>query len=199
MAVYKRIKRAQDGKDMYLNVTESKEVQADQLPVAVREELDLADYETEIDEETVTKGAGDGVVGKDGEEKAGDDTGKSSDDEKAGKSDKPATPQASQGGAANGPTTQQAAQKAANKTEAATDEEKEEAKRAFQSNTPQSEPGMGFPRKDGKTVDFFDGETPHTHVRNIAGFIVPLSEKNYNEKTDEQIYKKLVADGYINE
>lgn len=57
--------------------------------------------------------------------------------------------------------------------------------------TPQSDPGMGFPRKNGKTLDAFDGKTPHTHVRNVNGIMVPLTEKNYHEKTDAEILKQL--------
>lgn len=57
---------------------------------------------------------------------------------------------------------------------------------------PSSEEGMGFPRKNGKTVDVFDGVTPHTHVRTVEGFMVPLSEESYNTKTDAEIYEKLV-------
>lgn len=54
------------------------------------------------------------------------------------------------------------------------------------------EEGMGFKtNKDGKTVDIFDGKTPHTHIRYVSGVVVPLSEKNFNEKTDGEIQTKL--------
>lgn len=64
---------------------------------------------------------------------------------------------------------------------------------------PQDEEGMGFKRVGGKTVDIFDGKTPHTVVRNIAGVMVPLSQvsafgdaKNDIEpKTDAEIIEKL--------
>lgn len=52
--------------------------------------------------------------------------------------------------------------------------------------------GMGFKvNKDGQTVDIFDGKTVHTHVRNVAGVMVPLSQKSYETKTDAEIIEKL--------
>lgn len=63
--------------------------------------------------------------------------------------------------------------------------------RSFKSKTPQSEPGMDFPRKNGKTVDIFDGKTPHTHVRYVAGHMVPLTRDNYISRTDAEIEAKL--------
>lgn len=68
------------------------------------------------------------------------------------------------------------------------------AKPAFEEDT---EEGMGFPRVDGKTVDIFDGKTPHTHVKNVGGFIVPLSEESFNTKTDTEILEKLKELGKI--
>jgi len=192
MATYKRVVKAQDGSNMYLDTTANKEVPADKLSPALKEELDLADEGTEIDEDTITQGAGDGVEGK-GAKGTEDEEGK-----KKG-ADKPATPQVDESPKNSASSAQRTVQRERNKTAPATDEEKAAGRRAFVSNTPQSEPGMGFPRKNGKTVDFFDGKTPHTHLRAIAGFLVPLSAENYHAKTDEEIYKKLVADGYINE
>lgn len=66
----------------------------------------------------------------------------------------------------------------------------------FKSKTPQSKPGMGFPRKNGKTVDIFDGVTPHTHVKSVGGHTVPLSAKSYREKTDSQIEARLKELGF---
>jgi len=68
--------------------------------------------------------------------------------------------------------------------------------RSFKSKTPQSKPGFGWPRKGGKTVDLFDGETPHTHVRSVGGYIVPLSAESYRTKTDVQIEQRLRDLGY---
>lgn len=59
------------------------------------------------------------------------------------------------------------------------------------------EEGMGFPRVNGKTVDIFDGKTPHTHIKNVAGFVVPLSEESFNTKTDVEIMEKLKELGKI--
>lgn len=53
------------------------------------------------------------------------------------------------------------------------------------------EEGMGFPRVNGKTVDIFDGKTPHTHVKNVGGHMVPLSKENYDTKTDVEILQRL--------
>jgi len=61
----------------------------------------------------------------------------------------------------------------------------------------EDEEGMGFPRKKGKTVDIFDGKTPHTHIRIVGNLVVPLSEKNYNTKSDADIIKVLKKLGKI--
>ena len=68
------------------------------------------------------------------------------------------------------------------------------AKPAFEEDT---EEGMGFPRVDGKTVDIFDGKTPHTTVKNVGGFIVPLSAESFATKSDAQILEKLKELGKI--
>lgn len=54
---------------------------------------------------------------------------------------------------------------------------------------------MGFPRVNGKTVDIFDGKTPHTHVKNVGGVVVPLSEDSYKTKSDNQIRQRLAELG----
>jgi len=61
----------------------------------------------------------------------------------------------------------------------------------FRSSVPQSKPGMGFPRVNGKTVDIFDGQTPHTHLKNVGGLMVPLSAQNFRTKSDGQILTRL--------
>lgn len=61
----------------------------------------------------------------------------------------------------------------------------------FKSKVPQSSPGMGFPRKHGKTVDIFDLVTPHTHVKLIGGQTVPLSAHSFKAKTEGQIISRL--------
>ena len=63
----------------------------------------------------------------------------------------------------------------------------------YRRSVPASEPGMGegFKRVKGKTVDLFDGKTPHTHVRYVGGLMVPLSRENYESKSDAEIYEKL--------
>lgn len=66
----------------------------------------------------------------------------------------------------------------------------------FVSRTPQSHPGMGFPRVLGKTVDIFDGETPHTHTKLVGGYAVPLSTVSFNEKSDKEIEDRLVQMGF---
>jgi len=65
----------------------------------------------------------------------------------------------------------------------------------FRSKVPQSQPGMGFPRKNGKTVDIFDLETPHTHVKLVAGVTVPLSAESFKTKGDLAIQKRLAELG----
>lgn len=66
----------------------------------------------------------------------------------------------------------------------------------FVSKVPQSHPGMGFPRKNGKTVDIFDGETPHTHIKLVAGYTVPLSTESFNDRTEKEIEEQLIKLGY---
>lgn len=61
----------------------------------------------------------------------------------------------------------------------------------YRSSVPQSRPGMGFPRVNGKTVDIFDGQTPHTHLKNVGGLMVPLSAQNFKTKSDGQILTQL--------
>lgn len=66
----------------------------------------------------------------------------------------------------------------------------------FVSKVPQSVKGMGFPRKNGKTVDIFDGETPHTHIKLVGGYTVPLSDKSFNERSEKEIEDRLRELGY---
>lgn len=66
----------------------------------------------------------------------------------------------------------------------------------FRSKVPQSNPGMGFPRNNGKTSDIFDINTPHTHVKLVGGHAVPLSYDNFKNKTDNQIISKLRELGF---
>lgn len=66
----------------------------------------------------------------------------------------------------------------------------------FVSKTPQTDPGFGFPRKNGKTVDIFDGVTPHTHIKLVGGHTVPLSADSYANKTDYEITERLRELGY---
>ena len=61
----------------------------------------------------------------------------------------------------------------------------------FRSVVPQSTPGMGFPRKNGKTVDIFDLKTPHTHVRLVGNVTVPLSAASYQTKGEIDIVNRL--------
>ena len=61
----------------------------------------------------------------------------------------------------------------------------------FKSKVPQSTAGMGFPRKNGKTVDIFDLKTPHTHTKLVAGVTVPLSAENFKSKGEIAIVRRL--------
>ena len=61
----------------------------------------------------------------------------------------------------------------------------------FRSLVPQSSQGMGFPRKNGKTVDIFDLVTPHTHVRLVGNVTVPLSTESYQTRTELEITNRL--------
>jgi len=196
MAVYERIVKAQDGKSLYRNKTDDKVVDEKDLKSALKEELDLADPGTEIDEETVFVGDGDGVEGagkKDGD-----------DDQDSGEEtlDTPETTKPRTGSVTSSKKAAEAARKAAkdnakDKSNKAADEAAKAANSPYQRAVPQSEPGMGFKRVNGKTVDVFDQVTPHTHIRPVEGFVVPLSEKNHREKSDAEIYERLKELGYV--
>ncbi len=73
--------------------------------------------------------------------------------------------------------------------------ERAEPVETFRSKVPQSQQGMGFPRKNGKTVDIFDLKTPHTHVKLVAGVTVPLSAESFKTKGDLAITKRLAELG----
>lgn len=71
----------------------------------------------------------------------------------------------------------------------------EEPVERFRSKVPQSAPGMGFPRKNGKTVDIFDLKTPHTHTKLVGGLAVPLSAENFKSKGEIAIMNRLAELG----
>lgn len=51
--------------------------------------------------------------------------------------------------------------------------------------------GFGFKMVKGKTVDIFDGVTPHETIRLVSGLTVPLTLENYRTKTDAEIQLQL--------
>ena len=120
----------------YRNVTENKQVSAEELEKnfpALKEELDLADEGTRVESEGMTGNQESDQDNKDSEET-----------------------------------------------------------NPYRRSVPASEPGMGdFKRVKGKTVDIFDQKTPHTDVRYVGGLMVPLSKKNYESKSDAEIYERL--------
>lgn len=67
---------------------------------------------------------------------------------------------------------------------------------AFKSKVPQSSPGMGFPRKNGRTVDIFDLTTPHSKVKFVGGHAVPLSEESFRSRTEGEIQARLIELGF---
>ncbi len=71
----------------------------------------------------------------------------------------------------------------------------EEPVERFRSKVPQSAPGMGFPRKNGKTVDIFDLKTPHTHTKLVGGLAVPLSAESFKTKGEIAITNRLAELG----
>lgn len=60
------VKTKAGDKTIYTNKTDNRQVKAEDLDPAVKEELDLADFGTVVDSDTVTQGDGDGVVDADG-------------------------------------------------------------------------------------------------------------------------------------
>lgn len=159
-----------NGKVFYLNVTNgNKRVKPETLPVSLKEELDLADAGTIIDEETVIKLDGDGAVDAKGN-KIVDKAPAEEEDETAEEEDYRA------------PEVQVTDMPVV----------KPERINPYARTVEATEDGFGFPRKGGKTVDIFDGVTPHTHIRAIEGKCVPLSKENYETKTDAEIFDRLV-------
>lgn len=73
--------------------------------------------------------------------------------------------------------------------------QQEEPVERFRSKVPQSAPGMGFPRKNGKTVDIFDLTTPHTHTKLVGGLAVPLSAESFKTKGEIAITNRLAELG----
>lgn len=56
---------------------------------------------------------------------------------------------------------------------------------------PETEHGMGFKmNKEGRTLDIFSDKV-HTHVRNVAGVMVPLSKESFETKSDTDILEEL--------
>ncbi len=168
-----------NGKTQYRNKTENKVVAADSLASALKEELDIAEPGTVIDDETIFAEKGEGVVDKDGnpiEPKDGDKSGDDqSDDQGAGDDD------GKDGDKPEVPKTPTRRPRDAGAT----------TRNPYSKPVPTSEDGMGYPRVNGKTVDIFDGKTPHTHVRLVGDKTVPLSEENYKTKTDSEIWERL--------
>lgn len=187
MAEFVRIED-KNGKTQYRNKTENKIVSADKLPSALKEELDIADPGTVIDEETVFAEKGDGVVDKDGNpiepKEDGDGNGATPDQgsEPDGEGDKDGQePPKGTGDKPEVPKTPTRRPRDAGAT----------TRNPYSKPVPTSEDGMGYPRVNGKTVDIFDGKTPHTHVRLVGDKTVPLSEENYKTKTDSEIWERL--------
>lgn len=66
----------------------------------------------------------------------------------------------------------------------------------LKSKVPQSNPGMGFPRKNGRTSDIFDINVPHTKVKLVGGHAVPLSEESFRSRSESEIVARLKELGF---
>ena len=163
MAEYTR-KTDANGVTRYRNATENKQVSAEELEKnfpALKEELDLADEGTRVESEGMT-GDTSSTTNSDGDR----------DDDTANRNDTNAEETGNQ--------------------ESDQDNKDSEETNPYRRSVPSSEPGMGeFKRVNGKTVDIFDQKTPHTDVRYVGGLMVPLSKKNYESKSDAEIYERL--------
>lgn len=148
----------------YRNVTENKQVSAEELEKnfpALKEELDLADEGTRVESEGMT-GDTSSTTNSDGDR----------DDDTANRNDTNAEETGNQ--------------------ESDQDNKDSEETNPYRRSVPASDPGMGdFKRVKGKTVDIFDQKTPHTDVRYVGGLMVPLSKENYESKSDAEIYERL--------
>ena len=156
----------------YRNVTENKQVSAEELEKnfpALKEELDLADEGTRVESEGMTGDTSSTT----------DSDGNRSDEDKDSETDGTET--------RNGENAE-----ATGNQESDQDNKDSEETNPYRRSVPASEPGMGdFKRVKGKTVDIFDQKTPHTDVRYVGGLMVPLSKKNYESKSDAEIYERL--------
>lgn len=181
MAIFKKTQAGET--TVYTNVTEGRQVKAEDLDPALKEELDLADLGTAIDDESITKGDGDGVVDANGNPIKTETKGEEKGEETPSA---PKPPKTRQNRAKQNITDDEV-------KGSEVDDEPVETKKVnpYRKAVPQSEKGFGFPRKNGKTGDIFDVNVPHTQVRAVAGMLVPVSDENYKTKTDEEIYTRL--------
>lgn len=178
-------------------------VRAAEVPTEVKDALAAVKDGQPVDESGNTVESGDGVEGgnnnaptpnnekTDDDESDEDDA--SEDDEEDDKEEPTSDP------AAPAPPANPKSEKLAKDAKALNAKKAKESEKAdaepqqnpVDSGLKQDEAGMGFPRKNGYTADIFDINVPHTHVRNVNGLMVPLSENNYRTKTDAEIMRQV--------
>jgi hypothetical protein len=180
MAKYTKESKEQDGKTVVRYKDGKKYVDGKDVPEPVRAALNDVPEGTILDElgdrfdpETETDESEDETPPTTPD---GDDTDEDESDADEEEQAKPAQKPAEKPAPKPKATKSQTRRKAASDTEDGEDD---------------PDDGMGFPRVNGKTVDLFDGKTPHTHVKNVAGFIVPLSRQSYDTRTEAEIIDRL--------
>lgn len=203
MTKYTR-KVTRNGVTQYRDVTNNKLVAEANLDQAVKEELDLAAEGEVVDTEGMTS-----------------DHSTQTDADGNEVNDKPATPVTednSEDVAGDGDGTDQAEDEESSDVDSPEmqgtftpaepkpvkrpkmDDGKQAARSPAGIRLPEpSEKGFGFPRRNGKTGDIFDFDTPHTQVKFVDGLIVPLSDKTLAEKSEFDIHNRLVELGYVDD
>lgn len=192
-------KQATNGVTEYFDASNNKKIPADKLPVAVKEELDLANAGEIIDDESIIKDSADGITNADGQKV--DEEEKT--DELTPAVDESTLPDDVKEDLKKDEVEAQVivstVPKPSDKVQMDDGKSATKSRNPYRQAAPSSEKGFGFPRRNGKTVDIFDLKTPHTELRNIAGLPVPLSKASYDTKEDAEIYDRLVELGLVDE
>lgn len=172
-------KTIEDGKAVYR--LGNKVIKPTEMPEEVKAALSASKPGTQVDMDGNTVEQGDGSE---------NDKGKTSESASDSESTPPVDPQEEVGKAEEAKAAK-AAEKSSDEGDVDKSTSEDEGNNPVDSGLQQDEAGMGFPRRKGYTVDIFDLKTPHTHVRNIQGIMVPLSEENFKTKSEAAIMARV--------
>lgn len=190
MTEFKKVNLA-NGQVRYRNVDENKFVGVGKLPKGVEKALENSESITVGDDGKIVDAP---VASAQADDTAPDNSPEGSDN------DTPPAPTASEEPANEDPDEDDGLEDepAPTKEEDADDEEDDEAEDPAKPSLAElskpegkSREGFGYPVVKGKTVDIFDLKTPHEVVKYVGGLTVPLTKKNYDEKSDAEIYERV--------